>query len=317
MRDITLVTGASGFIGRRLCTRLQESGKTVRALVRNPVAGPWDEIFAADLGTAPVPAEILKGVDTVYHLAGKAHALAELPGEEADYQQVNVEGTRGLLEAAAAAGVRRFVFFSSVKAMGEGGDACLDESFNGRPETPYGRSKRRAEELVLQGTVPHSSVLRLCMVYGPGVKGNLPRMIEAVAGNRFPPLPETGNKRSLVHVDDVVEAAILAAEKPVAAGQIYIVTDGRPCSTRQMYEWICLALDKPVPKWQVPMALLKAMAMTGDILGRVRGRRFIFDTDALHKLIGSAWYSSGKMERELGFVPKYDLQGSLPSIISR
>jgi len=155
------------------------------------------------------------------------------------------------------------------------------------------------------------------MVYGPGVKGNLPRMIEAVAGNRFPPLPETGNKRSLVHVDDVVEAAILAAEKPVAAGQIYIVTDGRPCSTRQMYEWICLALDKPVPKWQVPMALLKAMAMTGDILGRVRGRRFIFDTDALHKLIGSAWYSSGKMERELGFVPKYDLQGSLPSIISR
>jgi len=310
-----LVTGATGFIGRRLCEALKQRGAHVRALGRNKCDGPWDSFARVDL-TREMPAGALAGVDTVFHLAGKAHALSETKQDESGYFRINADGTRRLLEVVRAAGVRRLVFFRSVKAMGEGGDACLDESAPCEPKTPYGKSKLAAERLVLEGgCVPEPTVLRLPMVYGPTRKGNLPRMIEAVAGGRFPPLPEVGNKRAMVHVDDVVAAATLAAECPEAAGQVYIVTDGQAYSTRQIYEWIRAALGKGMPCRHIPMSLLKALAKIGDGIGRVRGRRFMFDSDALEKLMGSAWYSSAKIEQELGFRPAHNLRESLPGIV--
>lgn len=165
------------------------------------------------------------------------------------------------------------------------------------------------------GYVPEPVILRLSMVYGPTRKGNLPKMIEAIRRGRFPPLPETGNKRSMAHVDDVVQAAILAAEKAEAVGQTYIVTDGQAYSTRQIYESICEVLGKPVPSWHVPIGMLKTLAKVGDGIGILRGRRFMCDSDALDKLTGSAWYSQEKIERELGFSPKRRLRGSLAEIV--
>lgn len=201
--------------------------------------------------------------------------------------------------------------------MGEGGEVCQDESVSCCPETPYGRSKLVAERFVLEGGyVPEPVVLRLSMVYGCSHKGNLPRMIEAVAKGRFPPLPDVGNKRSMVHVKDVVQAAMLAAERSAAVGQAYIVTDGHPVSTRQMYEWICGVLGKPVPAWTIPIRLMKVLAHVGDGIGRVRGRRFMFDSGALDKLISSACYSSEKIKRELGFRPAWDLRSALPEIVA-
>jgi nucleoside-diphosphate-sugar epimerase len=285
--------------------------------MRHVAEGPWDEVVLFDLATQRLQANVLAGVDTIFHLAGKAHALAETRQDEEEYFRINTEGTRTLLEAARSAGVRRFVFISSVKAMGEGGDACQDESEACRPESPYGRSKLAAERLVLEGDyVPEPVVLRLSMVYGSSRKGNLPRMVDAVAKGRFPPLSEGGNKRSMVHVDDVVQAALLAAEKPEAVGQTYIVTDGHIYSTRQMYEWICEALGKPVPDWTVPIRMLKVLAKVGDAIGRVRGRRFMFDSDALEKLTGSACYTSEKIGRGLGFRPTRDLCSALPEMVT-
>jgi len=203
-----------------------------------------------------------------------------------------------------------------VKAMGEGGPDCLDESVACHPETPYGRSKLAAERLVLEGGyVSEPVVLRLSMVYGPTDKGNLPRMIEAAMKGRFPPLLETDNKRSMVHVDDVIAAALLAAEKPEAAGQIYIVTDGETYSTRLIYEWICEALDKPVPSWSIPMPVLRGLARVGDGIGNLRGKRFMFDSAALEKLTGSAWYDAGKISRELGFEAGIHLHEALPDLV--
>lgn len=314
--QLALVTGASGFIGRVLCQQLKDKGVRVRALIRHEEQGPWDEVVTGDLMDS-LPREALNGVDSIFHLAGKAHALGETRQDEVNYHAINTDGTHKLLEAARAEGVRRFVFFSSVKVMGEGGLECLDESADVLPETPYGRSKLEAERLVLElGYVPHPVVLRLSMVYGPSRKGNLPRMIEAVTKGRFPPFTEVGNQRSMVHVADVVQAALLAAEEPAAVGQTYIVTDGQACSTRQMYEWICEALGKPVPAWTIPMGLLIVLAKLGDVIGRVRGRRFMLDSDALDKLTGSACYSSVKIQRELGFRPKGDLHSVLPEIIA-
>jgi len=314
-----LVTGATGFVGLALCTKLKIRGAEVRALARKTAKGPWDQIFVADVGAGPLPNDALEGVDTVFHLAGKVHALSEIDVDETEYIRANVEGTRNVLEAAAKANVKRFVFVSSVKAGGEGSDVCLDEAMEDNPETPYGRTKLEAERLVFNLAREydmHAVVLRLPLVYGPGHKGNLERMLEAVAARRFPPLPEFGNNRSMVHVDDVASAAILAAENPAANVQTYIITDGRPYSTRELYALMRVALGRRKPLLSLPGKALRASARFGDFVGRLRGKRFCFDSSALEKLANSAWYSSRKIETELGFKPAYDLEKALPEMIA-
>jgi UDP-glucose 4-epimerase len=310
-KKIAVVTGANGLIGMKLCQTLKEHDWYVIAVCRQPISGPWDRAVAADLakdGEIPLPSDI----SVVFHLAGKAHALAETAQEEAEYFSVNTEGTRRMLEAAQRAKVRRFVMFSSVKAMGEGGIAEQDETTECQPMSPYGKSKLAAENLVLEGGyVSEPVVLRLSMVYGLPNKGNLPRMIEAVSKNRFPPLPDVGNRRSMVHVEDVVQAAFLAAERLEAVGQTYIVTDGRQYSTRQIYLWICHALQKPIPRWVMPLPPLRLLAFIGDGIGHLCRKRFVFDTDALDKLIGSAAYSCKKLQSQLAYRPLHDLQRTL------
>jgi len=305
-----LITGASGFVGCHLITALETMECPTVTIGRNETGERfWD------MSAPPDPAA-LTGVDTIFHLAGRAHALSDARQDEGEYFRINTEGTRQLLEAAKNSGVQRFVLFSSVKAAGEGGFECLDETVPCHPKTPYGASKLAAEQLVLEGGyIPEPVVLRLSMVYGPSEKGNLPRMIRAVEKGRFPPLPEVGNKRSMVHVDDVVRAAMLAARQPEAIGQTYIVTDGTPYSTRQIYEWICERVGKTPPAGCIPLSLLRLLARMGDGIGLLRGRRFVFDSDALDKLTGSACYSSRKIERELGFSAFYHLHDSLPEII--
>jgi UDP-glucose 4-epimerase len=315
-----LVTGASGFIGAVLVCRLMADGRFVRSLVRRDPGRrmPGNEVLRADLAAGPLSPEALKGIGTVFHLAGRTHALSEVDVDEAEYRRINVDGTRHLLAACREAGIGRFVFFSSVKAAGEGGSECLDESMEPRPTTAYGRTKLEAEHLVIDHATRfgvHAVCLRLPMVYGPGNKGNIHRMIDWVARGHFPPLPEVGNRRSIVHVDNAVEAACLAAVHPAASGQTYIVADGRPYSSRELYEIICKGLGKAIPGWSVPLPVLRGLARAGDVIGRMRGRRFFFDSDALEKLIGSAWYSSEKISRELKYRPSVTFEEALPELI--
>ncbi len=308
-----LVTGTTGFIGQHLCSVLLKRGVELHILGRRqPEIDAkfhyWDLI-------EPLNATSLAGIDTIFHLAGKAHALAETRQDEDEYFQINTESTRKLLEEAKKSGVQTFVYFSSVKAVGDM-DGVMDESVSVEADTPYGRSKRASERLVLEGRyVPCPIVIRPSMVYGNTEKGNLPKMIRAIYAGKFPPLPEMNNRRSMVHVNDVVQAALLAAGHAESAGKTYIVTDGENYSTRQMYEWICEALHKPVPIWYLPLFVLKLMAVTGNTIGALSGRRFVFDSDTLDKLTGSALYSSEKICDELGFNPKYNLRDSLPEIV--
>jgi nucleoside-diphosphate-sugar epimerase len=230
---------------------------------------------------------------------------------------LNVGGTVKLLEASRSAGVRRFVYFSSVKAMGEGGSDTLDETAEPKPASSYGRTKLEAEKIVLGGaSAPEPVVLRLTLVYGPGAKGNLENMIEAIARGFFPPLPEVANRRSMVHVDDVAEASLLAADSDESPGKIFLVSDGRAYSTREIYEWICEALGKPVPGWTVPVFGLRTIAKVGDFIGRVKGSRWKFDTNAFQKLLGSAHYSNAAITRALGFQPQWNLKAALPEIVA-
>lgn len=316
-----LMTGAGGFIGRHLCNALQHRGDRVIGVGRTLSAGPWDEFHQLDIANG-FPESILNGVEAVAHLAGKAHALSEVAQDEDEYVRVNTTGTQHVLQAAQTTGVRRFVLFSTIKAMGEGNAAGvplrpIDEADECLPETSYGKSKLAAEKLVLDGGyVTEPVVLRLCMVYGGKEKGNFTRMVTAINRNRFPPIPEFGNRRSLVHVDDVVQAAILGLTHPQAVGRTYLVTDGCGYSTRQMYDAIRTALGKPQCRWNVPAGVLRVCGYAGDLIGKLRRKRFFFDSDALCKLSSNAWYSNERICTELGFSPKKTLDTALPALIA-
>ena len=318
-----LVSGAAGFIGRHLINRLSRDGVMIRALVFSGSLQTGGDgrvqVVQGDVRNGGAMKRVAAGCDTVFHLAGKAHEMTGIRTDPAVYRSINVEGTRNLLEGAVAAGARKLVFFSSVKAMSEEGPSCLDEDSDPHPSTPYGESKLAAEALVLEyGKRAGLGVacLRLPLVYGPGNKGNLCRMIAAIDRGVFPPLPDANNRRSMVHVSNVVEAAVLSAIHPAADGQRYIVTDGEAYSTREIYELICRGLGRRVPGWTIPVRLLKTLGRAADIIGRVAGRRLPFDSGAVEKLIGSAWYSSEKISRQLGYRPTTTFGEALPELIA-
>jgi nucleoside-diphosphate-sugar epimerase len=190
--------------------------------------------------------------------------------------------------------------------MREGAARELDETSPPAPKTPYGRAKLRAEELVLgmnDADGMRTVCLRPPLVYGPGYKGHLPRMIRMIERGIFPPLPKYRGKRSLLHVEDAVTAAIQTAEMPESAGQVYIVAEPRAYSSREIYEIVLHALGRKPPWWHVPRAVFVSAALIGDIGHLITGRTLPFDSKALSKLSRNAAYSSAKIERELGFKP--------------
>lgn len=324
-----LVTGATGKVGRRLVAALLALGARVSILTRDPqrAAGLWPlaslDYRRADLTDADSLDGLLDGIATVFHLASYSPGVGDPNIYEAPlHWPVTAIGTRRLAQAAATSGIRRLVYASSVKAMGDAVGALgypADESIAPQPETLYGRAKLEAERSLLNlgraGQV-QVGVLRLPMVYGLRGQGNVVRMIDAIARRRFPPWPRVENRRSAIHVDDAVRALIALANHPSGNGQVYLVTDGRHYSTRWLYERICLALGRPIPRWALPLWTLQWGAAAGSALAKISGRAMPLDRSGLSKLIGDAWYSSAKIERELGFIPMHDLQREIPRMVS-
>jgi nucleoside-diphosphate-sugar epimerase len=140
------------------------------------------------------------------------------------------------------------------------------------------------------------------MVYGPGQKGNLERMAEAIRKRRFPPIAENGNQRSIVHVVNVVAACIAAAEHPATHGKAYILAESPPISTRQLYDRLRVELGMPPTRLSIPNGLLLAMAKIGDLLGFISRRRMPLDSDSVWKLLGSAWYDGSAIEQDTDFL---------------
>lgn len=318
-----LITGGTGFIGRVLIAELRRRHVPINILSRNPPdPSSGDANINSTRGDLTAPGSLgslCRDVDTVFHLAGRAHAGDVRAGEDQLHQRVTVDGTRALLRLATQADVRRLVFVSTVKAIDDGGDECRDESTIAAPRTAYGRAKLAAEQMIFSWAAEqgaHAVVLRLPLVYGPGAKGNLMRMLDGIARRRFPPVPETHNKRSMVHAADVARAALLAATKQVAGGKVYIVTDGETYSTRQIYKRMRSALGLSTSRWAVPNAVLRIGATAGDVVNRLANRSVLFDSDTYQKLLGSAWYSSAKISRELGFRPTHTFWDTLPTLVS-
>ena len=286
-----LVTGSTGFIGNRLLGLLKTINCDVRLLARSKVDNY--ETVVCNLGKDRIPKHTLESIDTVFHLAGFAHDMQDPSKVKHLYHAVNVEATVELARLAVISGVKRFVFVSSVKAGGSPlSERCASEGDQGDPEGVYGKSKREAELKLLKigkESGMHISIIRPSLVYGPNVKGNLKLMLAGIKKGWFPPLPETGNRRSMIHVDDLVRAIFLVAEDNRANGEIFIATDGKPYSSREIYSAMCNIVGRSVPKWSIPKFLFNMIAI---ISLKIRYK--------VDKLLGDECYSSKGLEA-LGF----------------
>ncbi|WP_027186514.1 NAD-dependent epimerase/dehydratase family protein [Desulfovibrio inopinatus] len=302
-----LVTGATGFIGHHIMTALLEAGIPVRALVRLsrnlPETWPADvEVIRGDVTFPASLAEACTGVGTVVHSAGFAHTDR---GKDTDslHQLINFEGTKALVDEALSAGVSHFILLSTVKAVGPPRRSRVNEDWPVFPDTEYGRAKRQAEEYLLAAATQagiHATVLRPALVYGCGVKGNLKALITKIARVRPAILPGITNQRSLIHVEDLTQAILLAARNPRAAGRVYNVTDGQTYSTTDILNAACHAIGTSPKILPLPRFLTNILAQCVPV------------TD---KIFGYADYDSTRIHEELGFTPQNTLQSCMSEMV--
>jgi len=292
------VTGATGFVGQHFIKCFKLEGYNIRAVSRKLIPGV--ETIICDFLKDDIPDNALKDIDIVFHLAGYAHDLKSESGIEQTYQKINVNVTADLLSLSAKHNVKKFIFVSSVKAGGNPvRGECAAEKDQNDPAGIYGKTKLEAELKVLEAgrkSDIHVSILRPALIYGPKVKGNLQLMMQGIKKGWFPPLPDVGNKRSMIHVDDVVQALLLLVNIQQANGEIFIATDGRTYSSRNIYETMCRVLGKSIPNWSVPKFLFSAIALISPNLSY-----------KMDKLLGDECYSSEKLE-SLGFKARKQLK---------
>ena len=268
-RRITLITGANGFIGRSVCPELERRGWAIRRAVRS--ANPNDRhssdaVEIGDIASLNDWSRALAGVDSIVHLAARVHVPGD--NDEAAFYRTNTEATLRLADAAARAGVRRFIYLSTVKVMGESshGGHPFTESDPPRPADAYARSKL-ASENGLRGLAGRMEVaiLRPPLVYGPAVGANFLRLLRWVDRGAWLPFGAVANRRSFLYVGNLASAIAECLAHPAAAGTTFFVSDNEDVSTPELIRRIGSALDRAPRCWRVP-ALVLSVAASG--LGR-------------------------------------------------
>lgn len=307
------VTGATGCIGSALTFRLAIEGWQVVTLVRDRARAsflnqlPNIELVEGELADSEKLASAMSGCQTVFHLAAKVHAATGTTATE--FERDNVVGARNVVAAAIENRVERFVQFSTVAVYGESND-LLDETSLPTPTTDYGRSKLEAERIALSAGELKTTVLRLPVVYGERDRGNVARLIGAIRRNRYLIVGDGQNLKSMVAVENVVDAALLVADDRRAIGQTFIVTDERPYSQLEIAATIAELLGKrrPVklPRWPLMLA-----GQAADVIEKLIGIELPISSDRVRKLSSNTVFSSAKIERELGFKPRITLREGL------
>jgi nucleoside-diphosphate-sugar epimerase len=305
-----LVTGANGFIGRALVERLlRDGGYLVRAAVRqNAGALPASaERTAGDLHPDRDWTDSLQGIDVVVHLAARVHFARDRAADALDeYRRVNVAGTVNLARSAAAAGVRRFVYVSSLKVNGEAG--CFTERDRPAPADPYALSKHEAEVALrrIAGEQHLETVIiRPPLVYGPGVKANFAMLMRAVARGIPLPIGAVHNQRSLLGLDNLVDFIVTCLTHPAAANETFLVADGEDLSTADLVRRLAVAMGRPARVFPVPPALLRFAAF-------VCGRQYL-----ARSVLGSLQADITKARTYLSWSPPVAVEAGLRRMTQR
>jgi nucleoside-diphosphate-sugar epimerase len=302
---LVLVTGATGFVGTALCDVLSKQGYRVRRAVRSaPQAAAEDTCLIRDMTQAVAWQQALQDVSVVIHLAARSHVLADHSADPlAEYRKVNVLGTTALARQAAASGVRRLIFLSSIKVNGESTRATpFSEEDTPAPEDAYGISKLEAEQSlqpIAKTTGLETVILRPPLVYGPRVKGNFLRMLGAIARGMPMPLASINNQRSLIYVGNLVDAIMTCIDAPAAAGKTYLLSDGEDISTPALIGKLAHAMGKSPRLLPCPPALL---TLGASMLGKQA---------AAARLTGSLQIDSTRIRRELGWQSRCTLDQGL------
>jgi len=316
-RPICVVTGATGAIGPSVVAAFLEAGFDVRALSRS-VAAPQPGVtpIAADISDREALRRAFAGSDCVVHLASLLHITNPPPELVGEYRRINVEGTANVVAAAEAEGVRRLVHVSTIAVYGYATGSVLTEDDPVRPDTMYAETKLQAEQLVGEAG-ERAVILRLGAVYGARVKGNYRRLLLALRKRRFVPIGRGGNRRTLVYDGDVARAALLAAQHPAAAGELFNVTDGEVHTVREILDAMTSALGMRTPRIRVPEGPVRLAVSAAELVFRTARLRPIVTRAAIDKYLEDVAVSGEKIQAKLGFEPRYGLEAGWRETVSR
>ena len=318
----TCITGANGFIGKSICETLSKKNKLVVAAVRTNksfLSIPNTNFISIDnIDHNTNWSKALEECDNVIHCAGKAHVM-DNENKLDDYHSINVEGTKNLAEQAAKAGVKRLIFLSSIKVNGESTDKVQNQKTKNseinsifthintpNPKDPYAISKYEAEKelwKISKKTGLEVNILRLPLVYGERVKGNLNRLLMLVRSGVPLPFKMIRNQRSMIGLDNLIDLIILCIDHPAAAGKTFLVSDGEDLSTPDLINHIAHSMGRSARLFPMSISLLK-------LLGRILNRK-----EEINRLTDSLIIDSRFTEKTLNWFPPHDVSEGIRRMV--
>ncbi len=305
-----LVTGANGFIGSALCQILVQQGYSVIGALRNKpqqVASDISWVAVGDINSETDWSSALIGVNIVIHLAARVHVMQEKATQPLDlYREVNVLGTLNLAHQAVKAGVKRFIFASSIKVLGEERDKPYMHQDNANPVDEYAVSKWEAEQ-GLQQMSEHQTlelvILRFPLVYGEGVKANFLRLVQWVDKGIPLPLKSVNNARSLLYLGNLLDAISVCAQHPQAGGKVFLISDEEALSTAKLIQRLAYHLQKPARLFSIPPSGLNSLLI-------LLGKKAI-----AKRLLSSLMVDNSHIGLVLGWKPPYSLDEGLANTL--
>ncbi len=262
-----------------------------------------EKIKIKSIGPSTDWQEALNGIDTVIHLAARVHVLGDTAADAiTEFRRVNVAGTKHLAQTAASMGVRRFIYMSSVKVNGEGNSVAYTEKDRPMPADPYAISKYEAEQIlqeINEKTDLEVVVLRPPLVYGPHVKANFLQLLKVVDMGIPLPFANVRNQRSLIFLENLLDAIITCIHHPKAARKTYLLSDGIDTSTPELIQKTASALGRPVRLFPFSLNLLR-------LLAKISGR-----SEAVNRLLNSLAIDSSRISTELDWTPRFTMAEGL------